>query len=101
MISVMPNGLTISNSSCLIALDAIGSIQILQQLYTTITVPIAVANECGASLPQWATIQTVQDQLLAQSLKVQLGEGEAEAIMPAFGACYLSCVSNLPLMPTL
>jgi uncharacterized protein len=76
----MPKGLTISNSSCLIALEAIGNIHILEQLYTTITVPSAVANECGASLPKWASIQSVQDQLLTQSLKVQLGEGESEAI---------------------
>ncbi len=76
----MPSGPTISNSSCLIALDAVGHVDILQKLYNTITVPDAVVQECGKSLPSWASVQSVQNQLLMQSLNVQLGEGEAEAI---------------------
>ena len=45
----MPDGLTVSNSSCLIALKAVGALDILQQLYSTITVPDAVVQECGAA----------------------------------------------------
>src|SRR5262249_14061478 len=80
MISVMPNGPTISNSSCLIALDASGHIDLLQKLYTTITVPEAVARECGTALPSWAIVRVVQDKLLVQSLSLNLGDGESEAI---------------------
>ncbi len=76
----MPNGPTISNSSCLIALDAVGQIEILRLLYTTITVPDAVARECGSAMPSWANVQSVQDQALVQSLNVNLGAGESEAI---------------------
>jgi hypothetical protein len=45
----MPDGLTVSNSSCLIAPEAAGSLGILEQLYGTIAVPDAVAQEWGAA----------------------------------------------------
>ncbi len=76
----MPDGLTVSNSSCLIALEAAGSLGILEQLYATIVVPQAVAQECGAGLPTWVQVHTVRNQPLAQSLRLDLGAGEAEAI---------------------
>ncbi|MGO9470662.1 MAG: DUF3368 domain-containing protein [Isosphaeraceae bacterium] len=76
----MPDGITVSNSSCLIGLDAVGSIGILEQLYGTIMVPDAVAQECGGTLPIWVQVHSVQNQPLAQSLRLGLGAGEAEAI---------------------
>jgi uncharacterized protein len=76
----MPNGPTISNSSCLIALDAAGQIDILRQLYAALTVPEAVARECARALPPWVQTKRVNDQLFVQSLSVSLGAGEAEAI---------------------
>ncbi len=76
----MPDGLTVSNSSCLIALEATGSLGILEELYGTIAVPDAVSHECGGALPAWAQIYSVQNQPLVQSLRLDLGAGEAEAI---------------------
>jgi predicted nucleic acid-binding protein len=35
----------------LIALDAAGSLAILERLYSTIAVPDAVVQECGGALP--------------------------------------------------
>ena len=76
----MPESLTVSNSSCLIALDAAGSLGILERLYCTISVPDAVAQECGGTLPSWVQVHFVQNQALARSLRLNLGAGEAEAI---------------------
>jgi predicted nucleic acid-binding protein len=80
MISAVPEGLTICNSSCLIALDAVGSLDILERLYGTIAVPNAVAQECSGALPAWIQVHFVQNQPLVQSLHLDLGAGEAEAI---------------------
>src|SRR5271157_482075 len=76
----MPESPTVSNSSCLIALDAAGSLGILEHLYRTIAVPDAVAQECGGALPAWVQVRSVQNQPLALSLRLGLGAGESEAI---------------------
>ena len=76
----MPEGKTVSNSSCLIALEAIGLLSILEKLYTGLTLPEAVAREIGAKLPVWIEVESVRNQQLVQSLQVELGAGEAEAI---------------------
>ena len=76
----MREGPTVSNSSCLIALDAAGSLAILERLYSTIAVPDAVVQECGGALPAWVQVHSVQNQALAQSLCLNLGAGKAEAI---------------------
>jgi predicted nucleic acid-binding protein len=80
MTSIMPDAPTVSNSSCLIGLEAVGHLDILQQLYTTIEVPEAVAQEFGSALPTWAQVHAVQNRSLVQSLRLGLGAGEAEAI---------------------
>jgi predicted nucleic acid-binding protein len=79
----MPNGFTVSNSSCLIGLDAIARLDLLKQLYGTVHVPGAVSMECGV-LPSWIQVHPVQNQSLVQLLRIELGAGEAEAI--ALGA---------------
>jgi len=76
----MPESPTVSNSSCLIALDAAGSLGILERLYNTIAVPDAVVQQCGGALPPWVQVHSVQNQALAQSLRLNLGAGESEAI---------------------
>jgi predicted nucleic acid-binding protein len=83
----MPDEITVANSSCLIALEAVGRLDLLRDLYTSIDVPDAVSHECGANLPDWIRVHTIQNQQLAASLKLQLGDGEAEAITLA---CELS-----------
>jgi predicted nucleic acid-binding protein len=109
----MPNGSTISNSSCLIALHAIGNLDILQQLYGTIEVPDAVVQEFGPGLPVWVRARPVQNQAVVRSLRLQLGAGEAEAIALAMElsaarlilddkqARALACQLTLPVTGTL
>jgi predicted nucleic acid-binding protein len=79
----MPNGPSVSNSSCLIALDAASHLGILHELYGRIEIPGAVAQECGSPLPTWVYVLSVQDHILVQSLQIGLGAGEAEAIAVA------------------
>jgi predicted nucleic acid-binding protein len=76
----MSDGLTVSNSSCLIGLEVAGCLGILEQLYGTIIVPDALAQECGGNLPAWVQVHSVQNQAVARSLRLSLGAGEAEAI---------------------
>ena len=79
----MPDPVTVSNSSCLIALELIGRLDLLRALYGTVVVPTAVAYECGSRLPQWVQVQTVQNQGMVRSLRLELGSGESEAIVLA------------------
>lgn len=76
----MPDGPTVANTSCLIALEAIERLVLLEQLYQTVVVPATVAAEFGASLPPWIDVRPPEDHALARALRVQLGAGEADAI---------------------
>ncbi len=79
----MPDPVTVSNSSCLIALELIGRLDLLRGLYGTIVVPTAVAGECGSRLPQWVRADAVKNQGMVRSLRLELGSGESEAIVLA------------------
>ncbi len=57
----MPDPLSVSNSSGLIALESIGRLDLLHRLYGTVTIPEAVAQECGMTLPAWLSVQAVED----------------------------------------
>jgi predicted nucleic acid-binding protein len=76
----MPDELTVANSSCLIALDAVGYLSVLRQLYEAIDVPDAVNRECAGQLPAWVQVRSLTNRSLAHSLMSELGAGEAEAI---------------------
>ena len=76
----MSNPVTVCNSSCLIVLDAIDRLELLQQLLGTITVPAAVVAEFGGPLPGWFIVEPVRNPATVKSLQLQLGPGESEAI---------------------
>ena len=69
----------VSNSSCLIALEKIGRLDVLASSFASLTIPPAVQNEIGRNL-DWLTVQHVQNKAAANTLKTQLGDGESEAI---------------------
>lgn len=79
----MPEPVTVSNSSCLIALELVGWLELLRGLYETVVVPSAVAHECGSRLPAWFHVQPVRNQGMAPTLRLGLGPGESEAIVLA------------------
>jgi predicted nucleic acid-binding protein len=76
----MPDAITVANSSCLIALQAIGHLDIIFAVYGEIDIPEAVNQECGGALPSWIRVQPVRNQALVLSLRSDLGAGESEAI---------------------
>lgn len=79
----MPDPVTVSNSSCLIALNLVGRLDLLHDLYGTILIPSAVSCECGAELPHWVSVQSIQNLGMTRTLQLGLGAGESEAIVLA------------------
>jgi uncharacterized protein len=71
---------TVSTTSCLIALEAIGRLDLLPRIYQDFLITPAVASEWAAPTFPWLTVQALRSQTLAQALRLQLGAGEAEAI---------------------
>ncbi len=69
----------VTNSTCLIGLERIERLDILPQVFSTITIPTAVSAEVGLSA-DWLTVRPVQNLALVATLKTQVDEGEAEAI---------------------
>lgn len=51
----------IADTSCLIILSKIGEIDLLQQLYNTVTITKDIALEFGEKLPHWIEKQQVRD----------------------------------------
>ncbi|MBC8876428.1 MAG: DUF3368 domain-containing protein [Planctomycetes bacterium] len=72
----------VSNSSPLIALDQIGRLAVLSQLFDEVTVPPAVVRETNPLLilPPWVIEQPLTQPIGAQVLAASLGAGEREAI---------------------
>lgn len=69
----------VSDASCLIALDNVNRLHLLQNLFDEVVVPTEVAREFGAFLP-WLRIGNAIDRQLIVSLRLRLGQGESGAI---------------------
>jgi predicted nucleic acid-binding protein len=70
----------ISDTSCLILLDKIGELHLLQQLFGTICTTQTVADEFGGTLPDWISIQNPQNETYQRVLEASVDRGEASAI---------------------
>jgi predicted nucleic acid-binding protein len=70
----------ISNTSCLIILDNINSLAILQKLYQRIYLTEEVAEEYGKPLESWMNIITVKDKNYLRILNTTVDLGEASTI---------------------
>jgi predicted nucleic acid-binding protein len=70
----------ISDTSCLIILTKIGEIDLLRQLYKTVTITQDISLEYGENLPDWFEVQQVKDHYRQQLLEMQIDKGEASAI---------------------
>lgn len=79
MTSATPE-LVVPDTSCLIALVALGQIDLLRAFYGTVFVPEAVADEFGDSLPPWLESRRVTNTKLVAALHTSLGAGESEVI---------------------
>lgn len=74
----------VSNTSCLIALDNIDSLTLLEQLYGVVHISAEVAGEFGAPLPAWITVHTVQDRAKTAILHNLVDLGEASTLALAY-----------------
>lgn len=72
----------VSNSSCLIILDKLGKLDILEKLYTKIVIPTAVKNEVFKykEKPNWIEVVEITQPVVPKILEKSLGSGESEAI---------------------
>jgi predicted nucleic acid-binding protein len=70
----------ISDTSCLILLDKIGELKLLNKLFGQIIVTQEIANEFKKELPDWFTIEEPANKTYQKILEASLDKGEASAI---------------------
>jgi hypothetical protein len=62
----------IADASCLILLEKIGELTLLQKLYGKILITQIIADEFGLSLPDWIVVQNPADASRQQILELPL-----------------------------
>jgi predicted nucleic acid-binding protein len=72
--------LIVSDTSCLIVLSKTGQLELLNALFSAVMVTHEVLIEFGEPLPDWISVQSVQDTNLQKMLETQLDIGEASSI---------------------
>jgi len=77
------NKIIIADSSCLIALDNINKLELLQSIFSEITITSEIAKEFGKPIPKWIKIRSPKSKETVQKLLSVLDAGEAEAIVLA------------------
>jgi predicted nucleic acid-binding protein len=70
----------ILDTSCLIALDNLDTLDILKSLYGNIIITPEVKEEFGKNLPEWIKINKVKDKKKQEDLETKLDKGEAASI---------------------
>jgi len=70
----------ISDTSCLIILTKIGELDLLRDLYQSVTITNTIFFEYGNELPDWIQIENASDEFKQQLLEIQVDPGEASAI---------------------
>ncbi len=72
----------VSNSRCLIILDKLGKLVLLEKLYINITIPMAVKDEVfkDEAVPAWIKVMEIKQPVAPRILERNLGIGESEAI---------------------
>ena len=70
----------ISDTSCLILLDNINELNILQLLFGTVIITSEIKNEFKGSLPDWIVIKNPDDERQQKILENTIDKGEASAI---------------------
>lgn len=70
----------LSDASCLILLEKIGELHLLQTVFGKIIITQAIADEDGLTLPKWISIQNPLDQNYQKILETSVDKGEASAI---------------------
>jgi len=78
-LKIQESRIVITDTSCLILLAKIDALDILPQLFASVLTTPEIANEYGTILPDWITIQSV-DQTEKKKFSQYVDDGEASAI---------------------
>ncbi len=70
----------ITNSACVISLTQMGKLELLHELFGTVTIPASVEAECRLQPANWMLVKNPSSPQLAMSLRSRLGNGESDAI---------------------
>ncbi|GHB59700.1 DUF3368 domain-containing protein [Persicitalea jodogahamensis] len=70
----------VSDTSCLILLDKIGELHLLEKLFGEVITTQTVVEEFGNELPAWIRVQSPTDSKNQLVLEATLDKGEASAI---------------------
>lgn len=70
----------IADTSCLILLDKIDGLCLLQNLFGQILLTEEIAYEFGQELPDWCLVQSVSDKKTQTILEASIDKGEASAL---------------------
>lgn len=70
----------ISDTSCLIALQNIGLLNLLKDLYQEILITQEVKNEFGVDLPDWIIVVEVKNKEKQAEIEEKLDKGEASSM---------------------
>ena len=69
----------VTNSTCLIALERIGQLDLLPALFEEVVAPPSVHEELGAP-PSWLAVKSPANRTTVDAFRLLVHEGEAEAI---------------------
>jgi predicted nucleic acid-binding protein len=76
----LPETIVIADTSCLIALSRIDTLDLLRQLYPHIVITEDIRNEFGERLPVWIEVMPVTNKKYQHLLERILDKGESSAI---------------------
>ena len=74
------HSVVISDTSCLIVLEKINELALLQKIYKEVITTPEVADEFKKPLPNWIRIVSAKNKTLQKELEIKLDIGEASAI---------------------
>ena len=69
----------VTDSTCLIALERIGQLGLLRQVFVVVFVPPAVKAEFGVS-KDWLVVKPIRNTAVITALETQIDQGEAQVI---------------------
>lgn len=70
----------VADTTCLIALERIDKLDLLQRLFSSVIIPPEVAREFKTPPPEWLTVQSASNLNILTSLRSRVDDGEAAAI---------------------
>ena len=76
----MSEEITVADASCLIVLQNIGELSLLQKLFGEIFITEVVKTEFGLDLPDWIKVKEIQNTTQQKALELILDKGESSSI---------------------